>query len=294
MLCMNSFKILMSSKRKIQANSESSDNITELGPIEDEIFFSVPEKSTLEKKIKKADLDSSDEESSINGEFEFNDPNENDYHSIKNILLMSQYSRIKGIKFHEFVDLICNQGNIGTTVAISDHVVAFSTILNFRQYKHVLNKIVDYLSEVISRSGNKEFESLFNSVVYEKNVGLMINERLTNTPLEIVPALCNCLKDDIKWTIDHLYNDIPSDEIEYYQWDYIVLLTTRYISPDGSTIIYQKYEEEKLVLNSLHTVIWKGNKRQLCGTGRKDETELMNQQFLLSIIDYNQFQNNYN
>lgn len=284
----------MSSKRKIQRNHESNNDLPEMEPNEGELFLSVPEKPVIEKKIKKTDSDSSDEGSSIDGEFEFNDPSENYYHGIKNILLMSQYSQIKGIKFHEFVDIICNQGNIGTTVTISDHVIALSTILNFRQYKHVLNKIVDYLSGTISRSKNKEFESLFNSVIYEKNVGLMVNERLTNTPLEIVPILCNCLKDDIKWTIDNLYSDIPSDEREYYQWDYIILLTNRYISPDGSNIIYPKYEEEKLVLNSMHTVIWQGNKKQLCGTGRKDETELMNQQFLLSIIDYNQFQNNYN
>ncbi|KAJ1612983.1 BRCA and CDKN1A-interacting protein isoform C-like [Cryptosporidium canis] len=284
----------MSSKRKTALNDESCECTPKLESIDDEIFFSIPEKPTLEKKTKRIESESSDEGSTFDGEFEFNDPNENDYHSIKNILLMSQYPQIKGIRFHEFVDLICNQGNIGTTVSISDHVIAFSTILNFRQYKHILSKIVEYLSGVISRNKNKEFETLFNSVVYKKNVGLMINERLSNTPLEIVPILCSCLKDDIKWTVDHLYSDVPSDEREYYQWDYIVLLTTRYISPDGSTIIYKKYEEEKLVLNSLHTVIWQGNKKQQCGTGLKCETELMSQEFLFSIIEYNQFLNHYN
>ncbi|KAJ1611480.1 BRCA and CDKN1A-interacting protein isoform C-like [Cryptosporidium canis] len=284
----------MSSKRKTILNDESCGCTPKLESIDDEIFFSIPEKPTLEKKTKRIESESSDEESTFDGEFEFNDPNENDYHSIKNILLMSQYSQIKGIRFHEFVDLICNQGNIGTTVSISDHVIAFSTILNFRQYKHILSKIVEYLSGVISRNKNKEFETLFNSIVYKKNVGLMINERLSNTPLEIVPILCSCLKDDIKWTVDHLYNDVPSDEREYYQWDYIVLLTARYISPDGSTIIYKKYEEEKLVINSLHTVIWQGNKKQQCGTGLEGETELMCQEFLFSIIEYNQFLKHYN
>ncbi|OII73081.1 BCP1P BRCA and CDKN1A-interacting protein [Cryptosporidium ubiquitum] len=284
----------MNSERNIRVYEKFDDSNPKDESIDGEIFLSAPENLPMRKRVKRTDSDSSDNESTIDGEFEFNDPNENDYHNIKNILLMSKYSQIKGIQFHEFVDLICNQGNIGTTVAISGNIIAFSTILNFRQYKHVLNKIVDYLSGIISKSHNKDFESLFNSVIYKKNVGLMINERLANSPLEIVPALCNCLKDDIQWTIDNLYSVIPSDEREYYEWDYIILLTTRYISSDGSTIIYQKYEEEKLVINSLHTIIWKGKKRQLCGTGKKNETELMNQQFLLSMIDYNQFKKNYN
>ncbi|KAH8584240.1 uncharacterized protein ELE39_002334 [Cryptosporidium sp. chipmunk genotype I] len=284
----------MTLEKYIRVDDESNYLNSKNESIDEEIFLSAPENLSTGKKAKITDSDSSDNESDINGEFEFNDPNENDYHSIKNILLMSQYSRIKGIQFHEFVDLICNQGNIGTTVSISGSIIAFSTILNFRQYKYVLNKIVDYLSGAISKSQNEEFKNLFNSVIYEKNVGLMVNERFANTPLEIVPVLCNCLKDDIKWTIDNLYTDIPNNEREYYRWDYIILLTTRYISPDGNTIIYQKYEEEKLVINSLHTVIWQGNKKKLCGTGKKDETELMNQQFLLSIISYDQFQKNYN
>lgn len=284
----------MSSKKHIRVDDESNQLNFNNESIDGEIFLSATESPSYGKKAKRTDSDSSDNESVIDGEFEFNDPNENDYHSIKNILLMSQYSRIKGIQFHEFVDLICNQGNIGTTVSISDSIIAFSTILNFRQYKETLNKIVDYLSGVISKSRNKEFENLFNSVIYEKNVGLMVNERFPNTPLEIVPALCNCLKDDIQWTIDNLYTDIPNKEREYYKWDYIILLTTRYISPDSNTIIYQKYEEEKLVINSLYTIIWQGDKKQLCGTGKKDETELMNQQFLVSILSYDQFQKNYN
>lgn len=284
----------MDLKRNIRVHHEFNDSNFKDESVDGEIFLSAPESPSMRKKVKRTDSDSSDDESSIDGEFEFNDPSESDYHGIKNILLMSQYSQIKGIQFHEFVDLICNQGNIGTTVSISDSIIAFSTILNFRQYKHVLNKVVDYFSGIISKSRNKDFENLFNSVIYEKNVGLMVNERFANVPFEIVPALCNCLKDDIQWTIDHLYSDIPNEEREYYQWDYIILLTTRYISPDGSNILYQKYEEEMLVINSLHTIVWKGKKVQICGTGKKNETELMNQQFLLSIIDYDRFKKNYN
>ncbi|KAH7649407.1 hypothetical protein FG379_001034 [Cryptosporidium bovis] len=258
---------------------------------EDELFIMKPDKEVEHKRTKKSIEDLTDEDSTISGDFDFNDPTESDYHSIKNILVGTQYILIKNLNFHEFVDIICNQGNIGTTVSISDNIVAFSTIINFRQYRFVMSEIASFIQDKIGQS--KDFRNLLDSVIYEKNIGLMVNERILNIPHEIVPALCNCLKDDIQWTLDNL-EDFPLEERGFYDWDYIILFTTRYVSTKDQTLIqYHKYEEERIIDNSLHKFIWKGEKKQWFGSGNENDTLLMRQEFVIAILDYETFRRCY-
>ncbi|KAH8739497.1 hypothetical protein FG386_000469 [Cryptosporidium ryanae] len=272
---------------KSSSNTEFYDD-----SFEDELFIMKPNNEIKTKKVKKIIEDLTDDESTISGDFDFNDPTESDYHSIKNILVRTQYNLIKNLNFHEFVDIICNQGNIGTTVSISDNIVGFSTIVNFRQYRLVMSEIASFIQDKIGKS-NEDFKQLLDSIIYEKNVGLIINERIPNIPHEIAPVLCNCLKDDIQWTLDNI-EDFPLEEREFYNWDYIVLFTTRYVSTkDHELIQYNKYEEERILDNSLHKFVWRGEKKQWFGSGNKNDTLLMRQEFVIAISDYETFKKCY-
>ncbi|KAF7457826.1 putative protein BCP1 [Cryptosporidium felis] len=278
----------MAPKRKLLDYDTSEKNCSQSEPYNQKLLMTRPNNLSIEKKMND-EVNSSSDESTIDGEFDFNDPNENDYHSVKNLLLSTQYTNLKNIEFHEFVDIICNQGNIGTTVSISESIIAISTIINFRQYWHVMDKISEFIQESLSKN-NKSFEEFFSSVVKSKNVGLFVNERLKNAPPQIAPVLCRCLLDDVQWTLDNLYTDIPREEREYYSWDYIFMYTVRYISTGNKpTIVYLKHEEEELISNSIHSAMWQGNKEEWRITDENNEMEYMKQQYVLSIIEFEKF-----
>ncbi|KAL7069126.1 hypothetical protein ACR3K2_03830 [Cryptosporidium serpentis] len=248
--------------------------------------FDTPESSTEENE-------SETDNESLSGEFTFHNPDEQDYHSIKNLLVNAEYGKIKNFDLYRFVDIICNQGNIGTTVKISDNLIGISTILNIRQYKIVMEHLLKYLEDkIIKKHGNPQFEKLFKSIIYKKNVGLMINERFANIPDEVVPVLRNCLLEDIEWTNNNLSTLVPIEEREFYVWDYILIFTHRFILKKDNNetfAMYPKYEEEFIVQNSRCMITWPGEKTQWCGTGKKEETKLMNEEYVLAILDFECF-----
>lgn len=166
-------------------------------------------------------------EEEIDVDFEFFDPEEIDFHSVKNFV----------IDLHDgeewdsssLADTIVNQGNIGTCVKAdnkeSDSLFALLTCINMRQYKDVVG-IQQLKKQLIAKgkqNGCPQLEELLNDP--NANIGLVINERLINMPLDIVPPLHKAMKEDIEWSCSAPEKDMPRDEQPFYRFDHLVFMS---------------------------------------------------------------------
>ena len=139
----------------------------------------------------------------IDVEFEFFDPRESDFHALRQHL--SSY--LDGAEFDVggLAALISDQVEVGTIVKSAgdtpelEHPIAFISVLNWRKHhtKRCMKQLRDYVLKRCSREECDGLNKLFDDE--SKNIGLVVQERLVNTPLELIPKLHQSLCDDLEW-----------------------------------------------------------------------------------------------
>ena len=156
-------------------------------------------------------------------EFQFFDPEEDDFHSVRD-LLCSGTLGFADLDISGLANSIVDQVNIGTMVKSGveeagadaqapaegdeDEVTlcGMLTILNLRQFEdQAWCKSLSGLLE--SKVKEKQF---LNLVKGEDQVGLVISERFVNLPLELIPAMHNVILEDIQWSCTTEY--CPAEE----------------------------------------------------------------------------------
>ena len=152
-------------------------------------------------------------------EFEFYDPEEDDFHSVRDLLCSGTLGALD-LDFSSLANSIVDQVNIGTMVKSGadearqtpqtpeeeDDVTlcGMLTILNLRQFaeevwcKNLVTllqgklKLDKQMLQYIQASGKDQ-------------VGLIISERFVNLPLEVIPAMHNVILEDISWSCSTEY-----------------------------------------------------------------------------------------
>ncbi|CAH2074256.1 unnamed protein product [Thlaspi arvense] len=175
--------------------------------------ISFDEKSPdISKKGKEEQLlESSDEEDSqgdVQADFEFFDPKATDFHGVK--ILLKNYLDDKEWDLSGFVDLILDQTTVGTVVKVADDedesIFAVVTALNLARYKashdnKCFRELKEFLRKVCSeQSMASDLELLLKKNA--KDVGLLVSQRVTNLPPQLLPPLYDGLFDEVSWATE--------------------------------------------------------------------------------------------
>jgi hypothetical protein len=123
-------------------------------------------------------------------------------------------------------------------------VYGITTVINFskREKKQYLEDIYGYVMFKAKKFLKKDDLKKFISILNTNKIGLFINERYLNLPVNLVPELLRNLVKDIDFTKQQDDVEDPSD----YNFDYFLGIGK--LTPDD---LYYKAEEERFVKASM-------------------------------------------
>ena len=155
----------------------------------------------------------------VNVEFEwFNFKPDIDFHGLKSLLRQLLDVDNQLFDLSALADLILSQPTVGSTVKVDGDetdAYAFLTILNMHEHRE--KKIMSDLTQYILEKG-KGIEGL-GGLIKEKQVGLVLAERLINVPSEISPPMYGMLIDEIEAAVE---------DQEPYEFTHYLILSKTY------------------------------------------------------------------
>ncbi|KAK2197194.1 BCP1 family [Babesia duncani] len=208
-------------------------------------------------------------EDPIEADFLFNDPCSDDSDGILR-LIQGCFKKLdwSGPKnepvsiYNMLADLISKQCNIGTVIKTDgsddSFIMAVLTILNLNMYDG-LNSIIDPIVELCEKNTSKKnADNLKEILCNEKNqIGLMINERMSNVPNQLIGNLHECLYDDIKWSLNNATDD---EELRFYKFTHVILISRMYSTKPKSfekeNLVFLKSEEQFFLNDALVKFMW--------------------------------------
>lgn len=153
----------------------------------------------------------------VNVDFEFFDPNANDYHATKNLLIQLFQSDAQTIGVETLAELLIGQTLVGTTVKTDgkdSDPYAFLSILNLHIHKVRLPPCEQLRACDGRAQENASIKALRDYILAkapsvapllqqtDKHVGFVFSERLINMPVQVMPPMYRMLVDEMQWAID--------------------------------------------------------------------------------------------
>ncbi|KAJ1666758.1 Mss4p nuclear export [Coemansia sp. RSA 1813] len=142
------------------------------------------------------------EGSTVDVDFEFFEPTEIDFHGMKSLLKSSFGDDAQDFDISGLADIILEQGEIGSTVKVdgedSDPYALLTVVdLNRNSEKPVVLQLKDYLLKKAEKAKiAAKLSDILNTK--DKNVGLLISERVVNVPPQVVAPMLRMLVDEMK------------------------------------------------------------------------------------------------
>lgn len=167
-------------------------------------------------------------------DFEFCDPDEDDFHAVKGLLLGGALGFITDLNMSQLADSVVGQGNIGAVIKSSgsedgddddeeddDTSCGLMTVLNLRQFEQLewpktVRKVL--LDKAGEHKGS--LSDLFAKQGKGVEMGLLLSERFANLPFELIPPLLKVIKEDIEWSCSTA--ECPPDERPFYGFTHFV------------------------------------------------------------------------
>ena len=252
-------------EEEIEAEEDSS------GYSEEEIAFNHivnKRQKVKEEEQEEPEEEKDSEDGSLNLDFELVAPWESFFHSIK--MLTQQLCDDQKFDVSGLADALIAQQSLGSLPVTSlgfnldekyknlndvefekmrikhnndRDVYGITTVINFskREGKKFLEDIYGYIMFRAKKSLEKDKLKKFIAIMNSKKIGLFINERYLNLPVQLIPNLLRGLVDDIEFTKQQDDVDDPED----YDFDYFLG-----IAKWSANDLYYKVEEERLVEGS--------------------------------------------
>ncbi|CAL1158772.1 unnamed protein product [Cladocopium goreaui] len=205
-------------------------------------------------------------------EFEFFDPEEDDFHSVRDLLCSGTLGSLD-LDFSSLANSIVDQVNIGTMVksgveeaqqtqtqeAASEEddvtLCGMLTILNLKQFAE--EAWCKTLLALLKLRLDKQLQQYILGPAQasgKEQVGLIISERFVNLPLEVIPAMHNVILEDISWSCSTEY--CPPEERPFYFFTHFICLARchslsaaaesegqTFQHKDGSRLLFSRAEE---------------------------------------------------
>ncbi|GAA5923703.1 protein-transporting protein BCP1 [Sporobolomyces koalae] len=186
-----------------------------------------------------------DETEMLDVSFSFFDPQPQDYHSIKLLLSQLFQGDSSVLDLGGVTDLVLEQKLVGSTVktdsdtgddqASQGDPYAVLTVLNLNvhQDKPCISQLTKYLAskstpssalhtQLSQLSGSSQATSTASK---PRHVGLVLNERLVNMPVQVVPPMFRMLEEELQWALD---------DNEPYHFSHYVFLSRVFNSSNAS------------------------------------------------------------
>ncbi|GAA5954098.1 hypothetical protein JCM21900_002884 [Sporobolomyces salmonicolor] len=177
--------------------------------------------------------------------FSFFDPQPQDYHSIKLLLSQLLQGDAQALDLGGVTDVVLEQKLVGSTVktdggegddkASEGDPYAVLTVLNLNTHKDhpPISSLVAYLVSKVPPSSpfRTELESLLavpvadSSAATPRHVGLVLNERLVNMPVQVVPPMFRMLAEELQWA---------REDNEPYHFSHLLFLSRVFRSSSSS------------------------------------------------------------
>jgi hypothetical protein len=173
---------------EVHDNEEDSSISSDIDSDEDAIDLSVP------TKVKKEDL--------LQVDFEFYDPKDGDFHSIKQLLNKRLPQLCKGFYLSDLTSAIVEQSEVGTLVRVNgtEHVFAFATALPVNK-AHNKSDFWNSMKNALVKKCPVDKIKQFTAAIENLQLGLLISERIFNIPDHLVSKIYENLQQDIQWAI---------------------------------------------------------------------------------------------
>ena len=186
----------------------------------------VPNSSKKKQKKKKtrSKTEEDDEDDILNVDFTFCDMDEKYFHGIKSLL--QSCGSIYQLHSSALTDLMIDNVAIGTVVSTTmedvnePDVFGLASILNIKTYQHhtVIQQIQQFCmthcpsnTTTVSPAQQQELQYCWSGTT-KRPVGLLLQARMINMPMEIVLVLHEQLIQDMDWAIDQYANLDETEE----------------------------------------------------------------------------------
>lgn len=198
----------MSRKRRPESSEDEEESISSS---EDSVSSDSEAGSDSEKS------NGDEDEALVNCDFEFFDPQEQDFLGIKHLLRQLLDTDADFFDLGALTEMILAQPLVGSTVKTEGHEgdpLSFLTVLNLRVHKvsnslikartniednPVIKSLLKYFSEV-SKS-NTSFQNQLSSLLDDENreLALVLSERIVNIPSAVAAPSYKMLLEEIQW-----------------------------------------------------------------------------------------------
>ena len=262
------------------------------------------------------EMDSNLEEVQV--EFLFSEMRENYFHNIKTFV--NALLDFDVFNTSEISDVIINQVEVGNIIKVgleddneseitvynnpNVEVYGVFTILNMNYYKNksFVTKIKEFvLSKAKANCKNEDEVKKINQMLENSKLGLIVNERAINLPVELIPPLLNLTLQDIEKFKQENKNDSK------YDFDILLNISKFVICEQRKTekkpkldkksedIVYYKFEDEEIINKSIVNFSYKipYAQKDLEILENKNEPQYKNIAFIMykDLIDINKLLN---
>nr|CAG8542997.1 6933_t:CDS:2 [Entrophospora candida] len=176
-----------------------------------------------EENSDNSDNEISEGEEIINVDFDFFDPKDSDFHSIKTLLKQLFSSDSELFELSELTELIVNQPSVGTTVKVDgsdSDPFAFLTVLNINEHKSLINYLLEKTSKDVK----------LNEILLE------LFDQIVNNSMEIIPPLYKMLQEEIE---DAIEDNKP------FEFEWFLIITKVY--KEVESMADKELEEEQQI-----------------------------------------------
>lgn len=169
------------------------------------------------------DRDDDDDFDMVDVEFEwFNFDPEIDFHGVKSLVRQLLDVDASLFDVSALAELVLSQPTIGSTVKVDGKATdpyAMLTVLNLREHcqKEPMKRLMAYLVE--KARANKAISAIADAIEADKQIGLILSERLINVPSEIGPPMYSMLVDEVEAAVE---------DGEPYQFSHYLVLSKTY------------------------------------------------------------------
>ncbi|KAL6765955.1 p21-C-terminal region-binding protein-domain-containing protein [Haematococcus lacustris] len=228
------FQRAMAPKRKLEANvrqrpvqdddkDDDSEQTSDSGEdtSSDASGSSFPSEDEEEDSGSAADSDEDHDVSEIRVEFQFFGPEEKDFLGLKTLL--SSYLNGEQYDSTGLVDAIISEGDVGSVVKTDedDDPIAVMAVLNTTQYKDAA--FMQQLRQFMLGNASAYSQQLAQSLD-GLGTGLLINERLLNSPPSLAPPLLQFLLNEIKSRAAQ-----DDEDAKNFQYQRLLLMTRIFV-----------------------------------------------------------------
>uniref|UniRef100_A0A7S3NLY7 Protein BCP1 n=1 Tax=Aureoumbra lagunensis TaxID=44058 RepID=A0A7S3NLY7_9STRA len=131
--------------------------------------------------------------------FDFDDPQEKHFDSIRGILFRNTIAKcVNNIALNDLSDLIANDpASAGTVVEVADHeVICFAAVVNLQHYNSGANTGVDAIRNILSLATTDNLRAAA-SPDSRNNYAFLARGYLVNVPPKIIATTYRLLRDDL-------------------------------------------------------------------------------------------------